>query len=197
MGSSRRKDTEGAFPIVNGLVIGFSGRIASGKSTIAAALAEQLAWPYVSFGAYVRKVARNRGLDDSSREVLQEVGESLIGSGWVSFCGAVLGQAEWHPGQSLIVDGIRHRKAYDTLKFLVAPSKLLLIYIAVDEGEQQARLLERDELDAEKLSVIESHSTEKDVIDSLPVLADLFVNGSNTIAEITRQITLWIKEKPL
>ena len=181
---------------MSGLVVGISGRIASGKSTIAETLSKQLSWPYVSFGTYVRKVARERGLNDSSREVLQEVGVVLIDKGWMSFCDAVLGQAEWHPGQSLIVDGIRHREAYDTLKLLVAPSKILLIYIAVDEAEQQAHLRKRNDPDAERLSIVESHSTEKDVIDSLPALADLVVNGSNTIADITQQITLWIKERP-
>jgi len=104
------------------LILAFSGGIGSGKSTLSSGVAEALEWPRVSFGRYVRAVALDRGLDAESREVLQEVGESLITAGWVPFCRAVLTQADWRPERSLVVDGIRHVEALQTLRALAAPS---------------------------------------------------------------------------
>ena len=45
------------------LVLAFAGRIASGKSTFSMGLAQVLGWPRVSFGDYVRQVARHSGLE--------------------------------------------------------------------------------------------------------------------------------------
>jgi dephospho-CoA kinase len=47
---------------MNPAVVGFSGRIASGKSAISKALAADIGCRRVSFGDYVRKVAAERGL---------------------------------------------------------------------------------------------------------------------------------------
>jgi hypothetical protein len=114
------------------MVLVFAGRLASGKSTLSAGVAGALGWPYVSFGEYVRQVARSRGLD-WSRHVLQELGAALIGQDCEGFCRAVLGQTDWDPGQPLVIDGLRHVEAVDVLRQLVAPSTLLLIFITVNE----------------------------------------------------------------
>lgn len=94
--------------------IAFSGSIASGKSTIAAAVAEALHWPCVSFGNYVRFVARSQGLVES-REVLQAIGADLVEKDVAEFARAVLAQADWRPGQSIVIDGIRHVTVLDHL----------------------------------------------------------------------------------
>jgi dephospho-CoA kinase len=130
---------------VKSLVLAFSGSIGSGKSTLSLSVAKALNWPYVSFGNHVRTVALLRGLGES-REVLQEVGESLIQEGWEQFCKSVLAQTTWEPGEPLVVDGIRHVEAVETLQLLIVPSELLLIHITLNEPTRKARLYKRDVL---------------------------------------------------
>lgn len=42
------------------MVLGLAGRKGSGKSTLGKAIAEELGWPYASFGTCVRSVAAQR-----------------------------------------------------------------------------------------------------------------------------------------
>ena len=42
------------------VVLAFAGGIASGKSTLSSGVSRALGWPRVSFGDYVRRVARER-----------------------------------------------------------------------------------------------------------------------------------------
>jgi hypothetical protein len=58
---------EGAFVLM--------GARASGKSTLGRRLAHELAWPYLSFGAYVRRQAIARGL--GSQGLQQGLGKVL------------------------------------------------------------------------------------------------------------------------
>jgi len=115
------------------IVVGFAGAIGSGKTAISTAIAEARNLPRVSFGDFVRAEARRRGLDDTSREVLQGLGEVLIVEGWEAFCAKVLDQAAWQPGQSLVVEGIRHAAAVHTLRAIVAPVPFVLIFLNADE----------------------------------------------------------------
>lgn len=176
---------------MQGIVLGFSGSIASGKTTISVNLAKQLGCPRVSFGDYVRKVTLERGLDVSSRDVLQNVGESLIKGGWRKFCSSVLGQINWEPGQTLVVDGIRHKEALVKLKELTAPSRMFLIYITSSQVVQDKRLKEKG-ISSQQMESIESHSTEKDVKSELPAMADITVDGSKTADENVQDIITFL-----
>lgn len=141
-------------------VLAFAGAIGSGKSTVSAAVASELGWPRASFGDYVRAEARRRGLDASSRDVLQALGETLISEGWDTFCAGVLRQADWRPGTPLVIDGIRHIEAIDTLAKLTAPSSIRLVYLEASEEERRRRLYARGlGNDAERLR-LEAYSTE-------------------------------------
>ena len=173
-------------------VLAFSGSIGSGKSTLSLSLAQALNWPYVSFGNYVRSVALLRRLGES-REILQEVGESLIQEGWEQFCKSVLAQATWKPGEPLVVDGIRHIEALEMLRLLVVPSELLLIHIMVNELTRQARLDKRSPDDYAKMERIEDHSTEVQVKSQLPQIADLIVSGEKPTDDSIREILIWIQ----
>jgi cytidylate kinase len=122
------------------IVVGFSGRRASGKTVLSTEVARRLGWPRVSFGDYVRAVARFRSASAAPVD-LQELGASLIQEmGWEEFCRRVLAQADWAPGRPLVVDGIRHTGALATLRRLVCPTDLLHVHIDVSDQERQARL---------------------------------------------------------
>ncbi|MBO1223786.1 MAG: AAA family ATPase [Candidatus Scalindua sediminis] len=176
---------------MQGIVLCFSGAIASGKTTISVNLAKHLGCPRVSFGDYVRKVTLARGLDISSIDVLQNVGESLIKEGCRKFCSSVLEQINWEPGQTLVVDGIRHKEALVKLKELTAPSRVFLIYITSSQVVQDKRLKEKG-ISSQQMESIERHSTEKDVKSELPAMADITVDGSKTADENVQDIITFL-----
>jgi hypothetical protein len=49
--------------------------------------------------------------------------------GWHAFCGAVLDEALWAPGRSVILDGVRHAEALSTLRDLVSPQRVVLVFV--------------------------------------------------------------------
>lgn len=174
------------------LVLALAGSIGSGKSTLAQGVSRTLSWPYVSFGDYVRAVAQRQGLP-LSREVLQSVGAALIKEGWEQFCQAVLAQANWKPGQSLVVDGIRHVEAIDTLGCLVAPSKLLLVLITLDQSTREARLRGRG-ITHESLQILDAHPSEAQVQALLPQRADMILDGAKPVETLLQDIVTWIQQ---
>ncbi len=181
------------------VVLAFAGRIASGKSTISQDVAEALCWPWVSFGDYVRVEARRRGLGES-RATLQQVGDELIAAGWESFCHAVLMHGNWHPGQPLIIDGIRHVEALQMLKDLVAPQRVLLVFIDVPDPVRAARLETRG-VTMDEQQQRDRHASEAQVQTMLPVLADRILDSTRPVADLTLDITHWVeqcvREKPV
>lgn len=168
-------------------VIGFSGKIGSGKTTVSSSLAKMLNWSRMSFGDYVRATARQRGLAES-REVLQRLGESLLATDAEGFCRAALAQADWKSGQPLIIDGVRHTLVVEILRRLVKPMRFMLVHIAVDETLRESRLLALGETNQSSLRQIEKHSTEKDVSLSLQYMADLTVHSSLPVEETLLRI---------
>ncbi len=175
------------------IVLGFAGSIASGKSTLSIEVASSLGWQRVSFGDYVRTVAQRQGLSES-REVLQAIGASLIDQGMEQFCKSVLAQVNWEPGQPLVVDGIRHAEAVGTLRRLVAPLELLLIFVAVNEPTREARLIERGLTHCEQWHQFEAHSTEIQVQTMLPRIADLTVDSTRKIEDLVLEIVKWTEQ---
>ena len=178
---------------VKPLVVAFAGRMGSGKSTLSMGIAKALRWPWVSFGDYIRHVARSRGLD-CSRETLQYVGSTLIDQGWEGFCRAVLMQVNWEPGQPLVIDGIRHAEAVAALRQLVTPSKLVLVFITVNDPVREARLRQRGVIDREQLRRAEEHPIEVQVGTVLPEMADLTVDGARPVEDLLQETVSWIRQ---
>ncbi|MGY6256793.1 AAA family ATPase [Paraburkholderia caledonica] len=172
---------------MNPTVICFAGRIGSGKSSVSRSFAERAHWKYVSFGDYVRSVARERGSDAEDRSVLQALGAALIEvHGWQTFCEKVVGHAGWSGNEPLVVDGIRHIEVYTALQKLVAPRRTALAYLDIQESLLQERRLQRQLPNPDSLA--ETHSTEIQVIQSLPGLADILIDADRPIEEIVADI---------
>ncbi len=178
---------------MKGPVIAFSGRISSGKTTLSQRLAEHLRWPRVSFGDFVRDEARRLGLDNS-RSTLQQLGESLASKGWLLFCRAVVAQVAWSPGEALVVDGIRHVEALNTLRGLAQPAPVYLIYLELDEHTQAARLA-LGSGGSHKLRSVEAHSTEEQVAFRLKAAADLILDASRDSGQLLDATLGWIESK--
>jgi dephospho-CoA kinase len=157
-------------------VIGFSGKIGSGKSSIARATAAALDVPCASFGDYIRRVARDLALDPADRGVLQDIGNLLVKHP-KQFCAQVLREVDYRPGTSLVIEGIRHKQILDELAVLVAPTPLVLVYVRTDEGVVEERL-HREGIPDPTIQLLEQDATEAQVTTLLPKFADFVLDGS-------------------
>jgi dephospho-CoA kinase len=169
------------------MVVCFSGGIASGKTSLAGAVAERLEVPCASFGRFVRSTAKTRGLGEE-RGALQALGESLINElGWDAFCRAVLEDASWKPDSSIVVDGIRHEVALKTVRSLAAPVVTKLVYVDVPVEVREARASGRSDEKID-LTTAEKHATEKDVQHVLRGMADLIVDGRRDVPSLVDDV---------
>jgi dephospho-CoA kinase len=160
------------------VALGVSGRIGSGKTSLAVVLAERLDCPRASFGDYVRSVATDRGLDASRRDVLQALGDQLIANGWDTFCAAVLRFAGYTAG-SVVVDGIRHAGAAKTMQTLLAPAQWKLVAVESEEATRRSRLTARG-IDAAGAAQADAHPNETEV-HLVMASADLIVSSDATV----------------
>lgn len=175
------------------IILGFSGRIGSGKTTLSQGVASALSWPIVSFGDFVRKKAISRGLD-CSRENLQKLGCIFL-KDCDNFCNNVLKDSGWINNQDIVVEGIRNVKIADALKRINHESEFFLVFIELDESEREVRIRTRNRERYESIKIIEKHLTEFEVINSLPNIADFIVDGIQDKEIIISEIINWINQK--
>lgn len=177
-------------------VLALAGKINSGKSTIGSFYSKFYDCPYVSFGEYVRYITRQRGLTDI-RENWQKVGEELFETDANLFCRAVLAQADWKPGQALVIDGIRHAKISELLREIVAPARYILTVVEVDEQIRKERLHREGVAQNDLIERIESHSTESQVKTILPQIADFIIDGNEPLPELLERLRAISLGEPL
>jgi len=171
------------------VVLAFSGRILSGKTSLAQAVASALGCGIASFGDYVRSVARSRGLSNT-REQLQSLGQSLVAEDVFGFCLKVIEEAQWESGKSLVIDGIRHIEALDCVRRIVAPDRLYLVFVAVDDA---TRLRRSDSVNVRaSLEDIDQHPTEIQVGTVIRRQADYVVSGNADLNVVCSEIGAWI-----
>ena len=171
------------------IAVGVAGRIGSGKTTLASELARRLGCPGASFGEYVRSIAQTRGLDSTDRSVLQDLGDELISDGWTPFAQAVLDHAGYTSGP-VVIDGVRHPSAIDTLRPLLSPTNLVLIAVDVSDEERQSRLQNRG-LESIDIGTADAHANESEV-DSVIQAADFVVPVHMTVDEASAAVLRWI-----
>jgi dephospho-CoA kinase len=158
-------------------LICLTGGIASGKTTLADALRAALPGAVrLSFGDVVRRRAQAT-CAEPTREHLQETGLQLIREGWVSFVDELLSGLEGDPAV-LVVEGVRHREAVDTLRTRQPTRRLLLVYVEIADQHRQVRLARRAEPDH-----VLTHNVERDV-ESLRAVADVVVQGHRPVDEL-------------
>lgn len=157
------------------LIVGLTGRRGSGKSTIARRLVEGYGFVRASFGDVVRDEAIARSLS-TDMPTLQALGRRLIDEwGWTLFCQKAT--AGTYDARRVVIDGIRHLGALETLRGLVSPMPLMLVFVRLEESHRFDRLRTRGragDVDAR----VENDPVEQEV-DSLRALADFEVDGSD------------------
>ncbi len=175
------------------VVVAISGQLRAGKTTLAVSLADALECPRASFGDYVRASAKRRGIPQD-RVTLQDLGERLIAEeGWPRFCEHTLAQAGTNARQApLVVEGVRHLDALTALRELLAPTRVVLVYVEPDNEEQRvARVRSEADGDAE-LAAVEEHSTERDTKDVLRDAADMTVHADGGANAACEAVLAWL-----
>lgn len=162
------------------LIICFSGRIGSGKSSVTDALSQAFGWSRAGFGDYLRHRVADEGGDASSRQALQDLGQLLVETDPDAFCLAVLKFGGYQQGYNLLVDGIRHVDIYRRVVRLTAPSLVRLIHLEADDSHVRDRVATRLN-EAGDLSRAEGHRVEADLTQSLPSIADVIINANNSL----------------
>jgi dephospho-CoA kinase len=167
------------------MIVAFAGRIASGKSAVSKAVAEQYSVDRVSFGDAVRTEARRRGLGEN-RTTLQDLGDELILAGWDRFCGLVLEQAHWDGRRSLVVDGVRHDGAVDALRHRAGRSRLHLVFVDTSWERRLAWLVDRGVSVPEALAA-DNHPNEGE-LDAIRNRADLVVTNDADLEVVVTSV---------
>lgn len=175
--------------------IGIAGGIKSGKSSLAKALCLRLNGRYVSFGDQVRYVVQDRGLE-VTRINCQQIGEELVASDVTGFCSSVLRQAASDEipveDNMIIIDGIRHLNVIQTLRFLLKPSRLWMVFIDTDEETRADRLKANSE--GSSLTRLEMHSTECELL-QVRGTADLTLLGTHPIDRLVEMVAIWYAQR--
>lgn len=168
-------------------LVAIAGAIASGKSELARELARRWNCPRASFGGLVAEEAARRSLS-TDRDTLQQLGAELIDTlGWVEFCDRTLrlAGASW-TSDRVVIDGIRHLEAIETLRSGFAPVPIPLVYVACDPSIRVGRQLARGAGRAE-IERWDADPTEQ-AQDVLRASADLIVSGDGPLAAATAAV---------
>lgn len=161
------------------MIICFSGKIASGKSSVSEALADKLKWLRISFGDYVRAQVADQGLDPNDRNTLQEYGQMLVERDAEKFCRDVLEFGAFVPGQNLLLDGIRHISIYQQIRDLLVPCQTRLIFL--DPGDQERHRRSQERGDQDKILSSEEHAVESELSYAIPDSADLVISSKSEL----------------
>jgi dephospho-CoA kinase len=167
----------------DGLVVCFSGRMRSGKTSVTEALAGRLGWRRAAFGDYVRARLAQQGGDPTSREALQNLGQAMVDVDPEGLVRGVLRSAGFTPGDNLVVDGVRHVAIQTLITQLVQPSRSFLIYLAVDDAHARTRAEGRSE-DRTELIRAEAHRVESDLSEALPSRADKVIDATTSLETV-------------
>jgi dephospho-CoA kinase len=172
-------------------VIAFAGKIGSGKTTITKSLADALGWSRASFGDYVRKVVRERKLEES-RVVLQRVGTELLRADPRDFCRLVLVTAGWRAGQDLLIDGLRHEETIEIIRQLTQAETVQVVFVRISEEVRLGRLVGYEESDPSCRAIVEAHSSEAQVTSNLAKSANFAVDNDGPLPGTISEILKWI-----
>ena len=157
------------------------GRIGSGKSTVSTMLASDLSIQVVSFGDYVREMARRGGRPDT-RSSLQNLGDCLYrqlgASGLLQGTLEMAGIANDETG---IFDGVRHIDVLSEIRRRAGKTVAIYLDVSPEVRYQRRRSQGDSDLSWEEFEAIDSHSVEGE-IGALAELCDFVIDASQPLS---------------
>ena len=166
-------------PRAERLIVGITGRIGSGKTTVGNYLESRCGFQYLRYSAVL---AEWRARDSESKGHLQEVGWEVMAGGMQAELNRRL-VAQILPQRDAAVDGLRHLLDYQTLRssFL---SSFHLIFIDSLPQLRFARLNQRGKYaDLASFQAADAHPVEQQ-IDSLRPNAAQVIQNEGTLQEL-------------
>lgn len=142
------------------------GKIASGKTTLAKELSDRLTATVVSFGEYLRYIAKSKGLNPD-RDILQTLGLEMINTqipcrfvnDVIEYC---LKNSEFKHDH-LIFEGVRHVSILNAIKEI--SNRCIVIYIGLDDKMLIENALKRDGGDSLSITKFLNHEVESEIND--------------------------------
>jgi dephospho-CoA kinase len=174
------------------LLVSLSGRIGSGKSSVAETLAATLGWKGTSFGGFLRAELTRRGKDAGSREALQDLGQMLVDADAEGFCKAVLDAGGFRPGDNFILDGVRHLSIQKLITNLAVPSAARLIFLDAS-GESRLRRMGDRPAAVRDFDRAEAHKVESEMSESLPAIANACIDANQKFETVIDQCLIVIR----
>lgn len=174
------------------LLLCFSGKIGSGKTSISTEVASSLGWSRVGFGDYLRREIERCGGDPDCREALQDFGQELVERDPRQFCRDVLDSGGFAPGDNFVVDGIRHVRIFDNLTSIATPSRARLLYLHVPEEELHKRNQSRKDIqnsDRASDHLVEMETRGDDLINR----ADGVVNADQKLHKVVEECLNFVR----
>ena len=160
-----------------------SGRIASGKSTIATHIASEFDLKTVSFGEYVRAISRRTG-ELEARESLQQLGDSLISTlGASGLLQAALKHSDIQRDDCVVFDGVRHSEILDGIRR--SSRNYLAVFLDASLKERHRRYNARlhSPITLDEFLVVDEHPVEVGITE-LVENCDVTIDAARPVAEI-------------
>ena len=161
---------------------------------MAKALRKEFGAGIVSFGAEVRRVAAEQGLDTSDRRLLQKVGQELVETDLIGFCRRVIDQEDVPDATLLVIDGLRHDSVREALSALILPRTLTVALLKASPSTVAARL-KADDISGGLLAEVQSDATEVEVDTRLHRWADVILSAEDSTARNARAIMAFINDR--
>ena len=159
------------------------GQIGSGKSTVAAMLASDLSIQVVSFGDYVRQVARRRGRP-ATRSALQNLGDCLYQRlGASGLLQGTLEMAGIDSDETVIFDGVRHIDVLSEIRRRAGKTVAIYLDASPEVRYQRRRSQGSAGLSWQEFEAIDNHSVERE-IGALAELCDFVVDASQPLSPL-------------
>ena len=159
------------------LVIGITGRIGAGKTTLAQVLRTEYGFQYFRYSLVL---AEWRKVDPTAKGNLQELGWGVMAGGNQRELNRLLIK-QIDRGQDCVVDGLRHIIDYESLKNEF-PRNFALIFLKAAAQIRFDRIRQRYPEYSSFLKA-DSHPVESS-IDSLLPLAELVLDSEKSVSEI-------------